>query len=247
MKKPNNVTPNDWQLIQKKYRNIKWVLKKIAHNYPIQYLIGHVNFYGNKIMVNKNVLIPRYETETLIAKTLEYLDALNLVPESALEIGTGSGCISITLKKQKPIVEITAIEISRKALKLAKKNAKYNKCKINFIKKDMFKYHPFNKYDILISNPPYIREKDIIDPQTSFEPNLALYGGKDGLKYYEQIFKIAKSSLKPKHLIALEIGEEQGKALKKLAKKHFPKDVIKIEKDLPGKDRYLFVYNKTSE
>ena len=244
MKKPNHITANDWKLLKQKYEDLDYVINKLEENYPVQYLIGHVDFYDVKILVNKNALIPRFETETLVEKTIEYIHQLKLKRASVLEIGTGSGCISIALKKEVQDLEITAIEISSRAIRLAKKNAKLNKTKINFIRRNMFKFNPINKYDVLISNPPYIQEDSDIDPQTKYEPKGAIYGGADGLKYYEQIFKIAKDSLNQKFLIALEIDEDGAKILKQLAKEFFPNSKIKTEKDLAGKNRYLFVFSK---
>src|SRR5574344_2162336 len=216
MKRPNNIVPNDWRLLEQKYKNLDNIINKINQNYPVQYLIGYVDFYGYKINVNENVLIPRFETETLIEKTLALINRLNLNNKSVLEIGTGSGCISIALKGEIKTLEITATDISRKALMVAKKNAKINRCNINFINQDLFKY----------------------------KPQIALYGGKDGMDYYPKIFEIAQKALTEKHLIALEIDETNGLNLKKMAKCYFPSDTIKLEKDLTGKDRYLFVYKK---
>src|SRR5574344_1512924 len=244
MKRPNNIVPNDWRLLEQKYKNLDNIINKINQNYPVQYLIGYVDFYGYKINVNENVLIPRFETETLVEKTLALINRLNLNNKSVLEIGTGSGCISIALKGEIKTLEITATDISRKALMVAKKNAKINRCNINFINQDLFKYKLVNNYEILISNPPYLKTDDIIDPKTKYEPQIALYGGKDGMDYYPKIFEIAQKALTEKHLIALEIDETNGLNLKKMAKCYFPSDTIKLEKDLTGKDRYLFVYKK---
>ena len=244
MKKPEQLTDNDWKLLKQSYDDLEFVVNRLKKNYPVQYLIGHVEFLNNKILVNKNVLIPRFETEELVEKTKKYIQDLKLEKSSVLEIGTGSGCISIALKSDLPNLEITAIDISSKALRIANKNAKINKTKITFIRRNMFKFKPINKYDVLISNPPYIKETDKIDIKTKYEPKDAIYGGPDGLKYYEQIFKIAKNSLNKKYLIALEIDEEAGKTLKHLAKEFFPNSLIKVEKDLAKKDRYLFVMNK---
>lgn len=239
----DKINKKDLELLKKKYKNLSKVKSKLRENYPIQYLIGHVDFYGRKIKVNKNVFIPRYETEYLVEKTIKYIDKLKLNNSSVLEIGTGSGCISIILKLERPTLEITAIDINKKALSLAKKNAKQNKVKINFIFKNVFKYNMINTYDILISNPPYIKLGDVIDPKTQYEPQNALYSDKSGLLYYKQIFEIAKKHLNKKHFIALEIEETLGKELKKIAKEYFPKDKIKIEKDLTKKERYIFIYN----
>jgi release factor glutamine methyltransferase len=244
MKKPDNIVPNDWKLLQKKYKNLDNVLKKINNNYPIQYLIGYVDFYGYNIKVNKHVLIPRYETESLVEKTLDLIKKLNLTNSSVLDIGTGSGCISIALKNEIPSLQVTALDISRKAIKLAKKNAKTNHSDINFINKNMYKFKSINKYDVIISNPPYIKETDIIDPKTKYEPQNAIYGGENGTKYYDQIFKIASNNINNKHLISLEIGEEEGTELKKAAKIYFPKDKIVVAKDLANKNRFMFIYTK---
>lgn len=240
----NNLNKKDLSLLKKKYGNIKPIIVKIKNNYPVQYLIGNVEFCGKKIGVNKNVLIPRFETETLVEKTIAYINELNLNKASVLEVGTGSGCISIILKTELPNLEITAIDISGKALSVAKKNARLNKVKINFIKKDLFKYNLINYYDILISNPPYIKLGDQIDPQTDYEPKIAIYADETGLIYYKKIFEIGKEYLTKKFLIALEIEETIGKELKTLAKEYFPDKKIKIEKDLAGKNRYLFIYSE---
>ena len=195
-------------------------------------------------MVNKNVLIPRFETETLVEKTLKYIDEYKFNKASVLEIGTGSGCISIALKKEKEDLEITATDISVGALKTAKKNAKLNKCKITFIKQDVNKCKLFNNYDVLISNPPYLKETDVLDEKTRFDRHNDLFGGKDGLKFYPVIFGVAKKYLNKKFLIALEIDEDNGKEIKTLAKEAFPKAKVKLEKDLTGRDRYIFVINE---
>ena len=243
MEKPESITTNDWKLLKAKYKNLNKVVKKLNKNYPVQYLIGNVNFYGYNINVNKNVLIPRFETETLVEKTIEYIKKLKLENGSLIDLGTGSGCISIVLKKELESLNITGLDISNKALKLARKNAKNNKADINFIKENIFKFKPVNKYDILISNPPYITEDDEISPNIKYEPKKAIFTN-DGLKYYRHIMSTFSNYLNKKNLIAFEIGDKQGKDLKKLAKDFFPKAKIKLERDLSGRDRYLFIINE---
>lgn len=243
MEKPESITTNDWKLLKAKYKNLNKVVKKINKNYPVQYLIGNVNFYGYNINVNKNVLIPRFETETLVEKTIEYIKRLKLENGSLIDLGTGSGCISIILKKELETLNITGLDISNKALKLARKNAKNNKADINFIKENIFKFKPVNKYDILISNPPYITEDDEISPNIKYEPKKAIFTN-DGLKYYRHIMSTCSNYLNKKNLIVFEIGDKQGKDLKKLAKDFFPKAKIKLERDLSGRDRYLFIINE---
>ncbi len=244
MNKPDNISLNDWRHLERKYKNLEQVVQKINQGYPIQYLIGDVDFYGHQILVNENVLIPRFETETLVDKTIKYIDKLGLDKASVLEIGTGSGCISIALKRNQPSLEITAIDISRKALTLAKKNARINKTKINFIQKNLFKFNLVNNYDVLISNPPYLIKGEVVDGKTNYEPNIALYADKTGLNFYIEIFGIAKEVLNKKFLIALEIDEDRAAEVKKQALKNFPKSKIKIEKDLNQKNRYVFVYSE---
>lgn len=241
MEKPESITVNDWKLLKAKYKNLKKVVKKINKNYPVQYLIGNVNFYGYIMNVNKHVLIPRFETETLVEKTIEYIKKQNLTNKSLIDLGTGSGCISIVLKKELEDLNVSSMDISKKALKVAKKNAKLNKANITFINNDIFKFSPINKYDILISNPPYITETDEVSESIKYEPKNAIYAPDLGLKYYKHILSTCKNYLNKKHLIALEIGDKQGKELKALAKKHFPNSTISLEKDLAGKDRFLFI------
>lgn len=244
MNKPSYLTENDWKLLTKKYHNIKPVIRKLRKNYPVQYLIGNVNFYGYQINVKKGVLIPRFETETLIEKTIEYIKKYNMTKGNVLDIGTGSGCIPIVLKKEIPSLNITSIDNSAKALKIAKKNAKKNKTNVHFIKKSIFKYKPINKYSIIISNPPYISYEEKIDPQTKYEPKQALFAKNNGLEFYDYIITNVYKYLEDKNILAFEIGEKQGDYLKELATKSFPNAKITIEKDLAGKDRYLFIINE---
>ena len=244
MKRPKNITKQDWILLENKYINLEPIVEKINNGYPVQYLIGNVDFYGYKILVNPRVLIPRFETETLVEKTIKHIKDLKLNKASLLEIGTGSGCISIALKKEIKSLEITAMDKSRKALKVAKKNGKLNKVNINFIKKDLFNYNLINKYDVIVSNPPYITKGDKVSINTKYEPEMAIYVNNDPLEFYKKIFEIGLTSLNPKSLIALEIDENEGPNLKKLAKEYYPKAKILLNKDLAGKDRYLFIINE---
>ena len=158
MNKPSKVTDLDWKLLTEKYKNKKLekVVKLIEKDYPIQYLIGNVDFYGYEIFVKKGVLIPRFETEGLLEETIKLLKDENMDDISVLDIGTGTGCIPVVLKKELPNLEITSIDVNRKAIKLAKLNASNYNVKINFIKKNVFHYKPINKYSLIISNPPYV-------------------------------------------------------------------------------------------
>ncbi len=211
---------------------------------PIQYIEGYVNFYGYDFKVNKYVLIPRFETEELVENTIIYIKEYFKENIDIVDIGTGSGNIGITLKKELPNINITMTDISKKALKVAKYNAHKLNVEASFIHGDLLTPLKNKKFDVLISNPPYIREDEEIDPLVKDnEPHLALYGGKDGLKYYKVLLKDVKNVLKDKSLIALEIGATQKKDLITLIKKYFPHSKYEIKKDLQKRDRMVFIFN----
>ncbi|MBR3162478.1 MAG: peptide chain release factor N(5)-glutamine methyltransferase [Clostridia bacterium] len=230
----------------KKYlpkENLKEGLKKLKQGLPVQYIIGNVNFYGNTLKVNKNVLIPRFETEFLVEKTINYAKKYLKEPIKIIDLGTGSGAIAITLKKKLNSI-VDAVDISEKALEIAKENAKTNNVEINYIHSNMLEKIN-DKYDIIISNPPYISYNDEIEEIVkNNEPHIALYADNDGLKYYEAILEKAEKNIKRPGIIAFEIGMNQGEKIKKIAEKNLKNIKVKIEKDLNGKDRYLFIFTK---
>lgn len=218
-------------------------IKLLEEGVPVQYIVGNVDFYGNIFKVNKNVLIPRFETEELVEKTINYISDYFDKKIDIVDIGTGSGCIAITLKKNLDC-NVDAVDISPNALEVAKENAKVLNTEVNFIEGDLLK--PLNKkYDVIISNPPYIRENDeeVMDIVKNNEPHIALYAPNDGLYCYEEILKNAKNYLNKKSIIAFEIGYKQGSAIKSLAKTYFPEAIIKLEKDMQNKDRFIFIFN----
>lgn len=222
-------------------------LKLLEKGFPPQYIIGNVDFYGNLIEVNKNVLIPRFETELLVEHTINYIKKLysnkNISNLKILDIGTGSGCIAITLKKELNSI-LTATDISSDALTLANQNAINNKVEIEFINSNIFS-NIKDTYDIIISNPPYIREDEQIeDIVKNNEPHLALYAKDNGLYFYKNILKESSNHLKKKFLIAFEIGGEQGEQIKELAHKYLDNIEVEIKKDYSNKDRFVFIYNK---
>lgn len=218
-------------------------IKRLNNGEPVQYIVGNVDFYGYKINVNKNVLIPRFETEELVFKTINLIKKNLNENIKVLDIGTGSGCISIALKKEIPGLDITAVDISEDALLVAKNNALENNCEINFIKSDLFN-NIDDKYDLIISNPPYISyDEQIMDIVKKNEPHLALYAKNNGLYFYEEIIKNSSNYLNDKNIIAFEIGYLQANEIKKMAHKYYPNSNIIIEKDMQEKDRFVFIIN----
>lgn len=220
---------------------LKEGLNKLKEGKPVQYIVGNVDFYDVNLLINENVLIPRFETETLVEKTINYAKSLK-GPLDILDIGTGSGSIAITLAKHLPS-KVIATDISTEALKIAKENAKRNNVNITFKQSDIFE-NVKGKFDIIISNPPYIAKDEIIDPLVeNNEPHLALYAENNGLYFYQNIIKNVKTYLKEKSIIAFEIGMTQSKAITEIAKTYLPNSIVKTEKDLTGKDRYIFIFN----
>ena len=224
-------------------KELEDVIKKLESGIPVQYIVGNVDFYGNILKVNENVLIPRFETELLVEKTIKYIKQYFNKKVSIVDLGTGSGCIAITLKKEIDC-EVDAVDISIDALNVARDNAKSNNISINFILGDMLN-NLDKKYDVIISNPPYIRyDEEIMDIVKNNEPNIALYAEDNGLYFYKDIIKNAKKNLKRKSIIAFEIGMEQGNDIKEYALKYFPKSKILIEKDYNDRDRFIFIINE---
>lgn len=230
----------DLEYIKKYYKgNIEEAIKQLNKGIPVQYIVGNVDFYGYEFKVNKNVLIPRFETEELVNKTINYIKQYIPNPK-IVDLGTGSGCIAITLSKELN-VSVDAVDISDKALEVAKQNNEMNKSKVTFYQGNMLE--PLNKkYNVIISNPPYIsRNEEIQDLVKNNEPELALYADNDGLYYYEEILKNASNYLEEKYLIAFEIGYLQGEKIKELANKYLNNINVSIEKDLSEKDRFVFI------
>lgn len=231
----------DKEYLKKYYQgNMDDALIRLNKGEPVQYIVGNVDFYGYNFKVNKNVLIPRFETEQLIEHTIKYINKMFNKKIDIVDLGTGSGCIAITLKKELDC-NIDAVDISSEALEVANENAIINNVDIKFLNGDML--NPLKqKYDVIISNPPYIRyDENIMDIVKNNEPHLALYADNEGLYYYEKILKGANKYLKDKYLIAFEIGQEQGEVIKQFALKYLDNPLVTIQKDLQGLDRFVFI------
>lgn len=221
----------------------KLTMSLLEKDYPVQYIIGYVDFYGLKINVNEFTLIPRYETEYLIELTLKEIKKMNLDNPKILDLCTGSGAIGLTLKSLLPSSEVTLSDISKDALMVANKNKNELNLDVNIIESDLFKNIP-GKFDVIISNPPYVMTNETLPKDVLYEPHLALYSGPKGIDHIEEIFKNIKSPLNNKYLIALEINEKSETDITNLIKTYFEKNInYKFMKDLAGKTRYLFITN----
>lgn len=216
---------------------------KLEKGYPVQYIIGNVDFNGVNIEVNEAVLIPRFETELLVDKLRKYVDKVfNDKRISIMDLCTGSGAIAIYLKKNCNAV-VSGCDISKDALEVAKRNALNNKVLVNLFEHDVLE--PIDgKYDVIVSNPPYVRFDEEVDELTKYEPQIALFADDNGLLFYKKILNYIGNNLNEKFIIAFEIGCEQGEILKKLSTEKFPNAKVSIEKDLNGKDRYLFIISE---
>lgn len=233
----------DIEYLKKYFKgNLDEAIQRLNNGEAIQYIVGSVDFYGSIIKVNKNVLIPRFETEELTFRTMNYIKKYFKESVNILEIGTGSGCVSIALKKNLDS-NVTAVDISNGALEIAKQNAFENNTEITFLQSDLFS-NLNGKFDVIISNPPYIGyDEEIMDVVKNNEPHLALYAPDNGLFFYKEILKQAPLYLQEKFLIAFEIGYKQADDIQKEVLKYFNTCKISVEKDLQGKDRYIFIFN----
>ncbi|MGG6231308.1 peptide chain release factor N(5)-glutamine methyltransferase [Tenacibaculum sp. SDUM215027] len=217
-------------------------LARLKKEEPIQYILGKTEFFGLPFNVNKSTLIPRPETEELVEWIIKEVgESQSLL--SILDIGTGTGCIPISLKKQLSDVNISAIDVSEKALTVAKKNAELNDVEVSFVLQDVLKTKELSgKFDIIVSNPPYVRELEKIEIKNNVlenEPHLALFVEDDNpLLFYKKIADLAKNSLTKTGLLFFEINQYLGKeTVDMLKSKGFTK--IEIRKDLFGNDRMI--------
>ena len=234
---------SDIDYLKKYYNgNINDAIKLLDSGIPVQYIVGNVDFYGYNFVVNNNVLIPRFETEELVSRTIKYIGKFFDNNVSIVDLGCGSGCIAITLSKELNI-GVDAVDISKNALEVAKQNNEINKGNVTFYQGNMLE--PLSKkYDVIISNPPYISyDEDIEEVVRKNEPHIALYADNDGLYFYDYILKNCSDYLNDKFLIAFEIGCTQGEFVKNLALKYLGNVSVFIEKDLSDRDRFVFIFS----
>ncbi len=208
---------------------------------PLQHITGKQEFMGLSFNVNEDVLIPRQDTELLVESVLNYLkQKMKGKKVKVLDMCTGSGCIAISIKKLAENVDVTAVDLSQKALKVAIDNANQLDAKVTFIESDLFE-NVSGKYDIIVSNPPYISKSDIetlMEEVKNHEPMMALDGDEDGLKFYKKISEKLNEYLSDGGMIFYEIGYDQGKTVPDILKQYNFKD-INVYKDLSGNDRVV--------
>ena len=242
----DTVLKPDFLITKKSLIDLKTIVKRLQKEEPIQYIIGNTEFYGLPFFVDKNTLIPRPETEELVAWVLNETKVLannKTIELSILDIGTGTGCIPISLAKNLTSLNISAIDISPEALLIAKQNAILNKVTIKFIELDILNTESLpQEYDVIISNPPYVRElekEEIKNNVLKNEPHLALFvADENPLIFYNKIADLAKQQLSKNGMLFFEINQYLGKeTVNMLVKKGFKN--IQLKKDLFGKDRMI--------
>jgi len=236
--KKNYLLPKD------KGRFIAQALRRRMQAEPLEYILGCAYFFGEEFIVNKNVFIPRPETEILVETTLRLIDKLKQKPVSILELGTGSGCIAISIAKFAPHTQIIATDISHAALAVAKENALRHKVieRIDFVNCDLFDGLKA-KFDLIISNPPYIASSQIkkLQREIQFEPRIALDGGASGLEFYSRIIKYGGIYLSTGGFLVLELGFAQVKAVKNILGSYPELHIMEIIKDYAEIERVLVV------
>ena len=228
------------ELTEEEKQFVEEIYKKLVAHIPAQYIMGHAEFFGMQLKVDERVLIPRPETEELVEIILAENSDGNL---KVLDIGTGSGAIALALAKNRPDWSVTAADISQDALELATENANAQNLNLSFIKSDCFS-EISAKYDIIVSNPPYISRADEVEVGLNVlhsEPHLALFADEDGLAIYRRIGEDSKDYLNDGGKIYLEIGYKQGQSVPNLFRKNFPEKRVRTLKDQFGKDRMVVI------
>lgn len=202
---------NEKSLSAAEEKGFENALKRLLNHEPIQYIIGETEFFGSKFIVDKNVLIPRPETEELVEWILDDFKFNQPEGLSILDIGTGSGCIAVSLAKNFPEAKVTAIDVSAGALEIAKTNARKNNVQVRFLLQDILKSEIPGKFDIIVSNPPYVRELEKEKMQRNVvenEPGLALYvKDEDPLLFYRRITQLAAAALEKNGKLYFEINQ----------------------------------------
>ncbi|EPH99644.1 protein-(glutamine-N5) methyltransferase [Enterococcus faecalis 13-SD-W-01] len=217
-------------------------LKLLAENHPPQYILGYADFYGRRLNVTQDTLIPRPETEELVELCLNETSEKSL---RVVDIGTGTGAIAISLKANRENWQVSAVDLSPKALEVAEENARQAKTAIQFYVGDTLSPVKDQTFDIIISNPPYISKSEwsLMDESVrTFEPKLALFAEEDGLAIYRKIALEAPGVLAEDGKLFLEIGFQQGAKVQAIFQQAFPQKKVEVKKDLFGNERMVYVY-----
>jgi release factor glutamine methyltransferase len=226
---------------------LSFLVRHIDDDVPLQHLTEEEIFFGHSFYVNADVLIPRFETEELVARVLSLFDDYFDRPVRAVDLGTGSGAIAITLAKEEPRIQVDAVDISPAALQVAAKNAKTHQVSVTFYEGSWC--DPLTqRYEMVVANPPYIPVEEELPKQiVAYEPHTALFGGADGLAHYREIFLQLPSVVADTFLVAMEHGHQHATAIQSIAKEAFPKAVVWSERDMQGKERFTFVSQGLNE
>lgn len=221
-------------------------IKRLAKNEPVSHILGYSYFYGNQFKVNKDVLIPRSETELLVMNSLLEIESyFNTFDLKMIDLACGSGIIGITMKLEEADLSVDMSDISYEALKVAKANAKMHNADVSINQSDMLDQAITNndKYDVIICNPPYINDDENLQASVKdFEPHLALFGGTEGLDFYKQVLNQSLKVLNKPGLIGFEIGYDQKDKITKEIMKVYPNAKIKHFQDYANLDRMVFVF-----
>ena len=235
------ITHLDEKLTNNEIEEFRNNIEKLKQRIPLSYVLHSKEFMKLNFYVDNNVLIPRADTEILVEEILKYKGRKKKI----LDLCTGSGAIGISLAKYMPDSEITGTDISEKAIKIAIENAKRNKVNVHFLKSNLYNNLPDGLWDVIISNPPYIKSDMIKKLQTEvrYEPTIALDGGKDGLDFYRKIIECAPKYLENYGMLALEIGFDQADEVINILQMHKCYKNIELKKDLSGNDRVILATN----
>lgn len=240
-KRVDFIMKTPFQLDQEKASEFENVLKELISEKPIQYIFNKAYFYGLDFYVNENTLIPRQETEELVEWILKTIAENPTKTWRILDIGTGSGCIPITIAKMAKNVEVTTLDVSEKAIEVAKKNAQDLEVEITFINQSILETENLDSYDIIVSNPPYVRNLEKVEIKNNVlihEPHLALFvEDDDPLIFYRKIVSLAEKSLSQNGYLFFEINQYLGKETFDLFNKHFTN--VELRKDFVGNDRMI--------
>lgn len=246
LQRVDTVLQPDFIIVDDQLLELKNIIKRLRKEEPIQYILGNTEFFGLPFQVNEHTLIPRPETEELVEWILNEVKQLQILSNhklKILDIGTGTGCIPITLAKNLKNVEVSAIDVSKKALKIAQQNALLNNVEIHFLEVDILKANKLpQQYDIIVSNPPYVRELEKVEIKNNVlqnEPHLALFvDDNNPLIFYNKITDLAKKHLTTNGLLFFEINQYLGKeTLEIIRQKGFQNTALK--KDLFNNDRMI--------